>query len=1075
MKGFTTSGFFALRTPLLPIEDFLALSHGLAFSRSLRDGGDLAVSVAADRKLLCTRLQQFSDRTEVREALWLASPEFSAALSIWRQDPESKKGQRLEQALYRYIARMTSRPTPFGLFAGCCLGTIGEATRLELGPRAVYWRRSRLDMEYLCNLANKISSDPTLQGRVSFRPNTSLYLAAGRYHHARSYLAENVRSYRLVATEPTSYLDATLERASSGATADSLSSALVKDDPAISVEEAQAYVRQLIESQLLVSDLVPPITGPEPVNHMLSQFADAECSSFKRGLHSVAKNLYQLDQGRVGNDLATYQEIIDTISELPVEFQREHLIQVDLMKPAGRVCLGQHLIHDVLRGVDVLHCAVSSTVDAFKEFKDSFRERYQEQEVPLVLALDDEVGIGFERKDSLGAMVEPLIENLDLRDQSRIEAKATTRDFVLLRKLEELARQKSTILELDDDLLRSLRVENPVPLPDAFAVMGTVAAIPADGTAAKYSFYLHGVFGPSGANLLGRFCHAHDALTTCVKKHVQAEEDAKSGENVVFAEVAHLPEGRVGNILYRPVLRHYEIPFLAASRTPRDRQISVSDLLVSVENDRVILRSRRLGCQVLPRLTSAHSYSHGRNLKLYKFLCLLQGQGVAGTLAWNWGILDQVPFLPRVVIGNIVLAPARWRISKDVIRKLSSGRGPERLRGIHEWRVGAELPRFVLLAEADNRLLIDFENVLSIETLIEYIKNRESAMLLEMFPGPDGLCAHGPEGSFTHEIVIPFVRAKAQSLQPEHNTSVLPTNRRSKTIGDGQRSFLPGSEWLFAKVYASPAQIDRLLIEHIKPLVEEVLASADADRWFFVRYADPHWHLRLRFHGTPRTLSTQVLPQLWERLERQPQGRLWRVQFDTYERELERYGGIAGIRVAERLFQFDSELVLELLAAIEDRLGAGLRWQLGFLSVDTLLAGLGLDLRSRRGLVNHVGRSQEKHFPVGPRYKKQLSDKFRGERRHLEELLMASAADDSLPPSAHSALALYAKRLETVRAELGCAQQAGELTKSIPELAGSYVHMHLNRLFRSAANAQEIVLYDFLARTYDSRMAREKP
>ncbi len=34
--------------------------------------------------------------------------------------------------------------------------------------------------------------------------------------------------------------------------------------------------------------------------------------------------------------------------------------------------------------------------------------------------------------------------------------------------------------------------------------------------------------------------------------------------------------------------------------------------------------------------------------------------------------------------------------------------------------------------------------------------------------------------------------------------------------------------------------------------------------------------------------------------------------------------------------------------------------------------------------------------------------------------------------------------------------------------------MHLNRMFRSAANAQEMVLYDFLTRTYDSRLAKEK-
>jgi hypothetical protein len=41
-------------------------------------------------------------------------------------------------------------------------------------------------------------------------------------------------------------------------------------------------------------------------------------------------------------------------------------------------------------------------------------------------------------------------------------------------------------------------------------------------------------------------------------------------------------------------------------------------------------------------------------------------------------------------------------------------------------------------------------------------------------------------------------------------------------------------------------------------------------------------------------------------------------------------------------------------------------------------------------------------------------------------------------------------------------------------LAASYVHMHLNRLFRSAQNAQEMELYDFLARTYDSKMAKEE-
>src|SRR5262249_28086473 len=155
-----------------------------------------------------------------------------------------------------------------------------------------------------------------------------------------------------------------------------------------------------------------------------------------------------------------------------------------------------------------------------------------------------DVGIGFEHKDNPGATPEPLIQDLELRGvRSQMEARATKHDFVLLRELEELARHKHTVLELDDKLLDSLRAEDPRPLPDAFAVKGSLAFSSADCVPEKCSFYLHGVTGPSGATLLGRFCYAHDQLTAAVKEHLQAEEAARSGEPLVFAEVAHLPEG----------------------------------------------------------------------------------------------------------------------------------------------------------------------------------------------------------------------------------------------------------------------------------------------------------------------------------------------------------------------------------------------------------------------------------------------------------------------------------------------------------------------------------------------------
>ncbi len=94
-----------------------------------------------------------------------------------------------------------------------------------------------------------------------------------------------------------------------------------------------------------------------------------------------------------------------------------------------------------------------------------------------------------------------------------------------------------------------------------------------------------------------------------------------------------------------------------------------------------MLRSARLGREVIPRLTTAHNFSRG-SLGVYRFLCTLQSPGRASAgVSWSWGPLDGAPFLPRVTIGRVVLARASWWMLQDEIKPLAKAKGTERYAG----------------------------------------------------------------------------------------------------------------------------------------------------------------------------------------------------------------------------------------------------------------------------------------------------------------------------------------------------------------------------------------------------------
>jgi thiopeptide-type bacteriocin biosynthesis protein len=1063
-QRYTPSGFFVLRTPLLPFEEMVAWGEGLEAVGSLGDPRGLEEALERDRARLRARLLAAVTRPEVRDAIFVASPSVDEALEVWQKDPDSQRGRKLEPAVVAYFSRAAARATPFGLFAGCTTGTIDTQTRLQLKAREWYRRHSRLDMDYLWALAEAVERDPRLRELFVYEPNSSLYETAGRLRLAEARLTATGRSYHLVAVDKSPYLTAVLERARGGATPAAAAEALVNDE--ISQAEAEEFVAELVDNQLLVSDARPVVTGEEPVHGLVATLgAHAETAPIAERLHEARAALEAIDAAGLGASPDRYRAVASVLGELPAQPDLSRLVQVDLVKPAQEVTLGSRVVSEITRGVRILHqLALPQGPDGLSQFREAFSQRYETREVPLVEALDEEIGIGFERSGSPLAEASPLLAGLPFPAGDRAAMPWTGRDALLLGKLAHALAEGAGEIALDTSDLEALASPQHRPLPDAFYVVAMVAA-ESDRAIAQGAFrvLLHWVDGPPGALMLGRFCHADQTLHEFVRAHLR-EEEARRPERV-FAEIVHLPDGRTGNILCRPVLREYEIPYLGRSGAPADRQIPVTDLLVSVRNDRIVLRSRRLGREVVPRLTTAHD-EDWRNLGVYRFLCALQRQDVVSELAWDWGPLWEAPFLPRVVSGRLVLSHARWNLAEAELRALAQARGADQFAAVQAWRAERRLPRYVALADRDHQLVIDLDNVLSVAALAHQLRGRRQAVLVEMFPDPDALCVTGPEGRFVHELVVPFVQAAPPRPEPD---SAAPQVTRSLV----RRRFPPGSEWLYAKLYTGTGTADQLLNHVVGPLVRSWLASGAAGGWFFIRYADPDWHLRLRLHGEPGRLHAEVLPGLEAAaaplLEA---GQLWRMQLDTYEREVERYGGDRGIELAEQLFAADSEAVLSILGSLSGDAGLDLRWRLAMAGIDLLFEDLGLSLEEKRSVARQAREGFGREFGIDGSFRGQVSQRYRAERARLEALLDPGQAPPALLAAGREALRRRSLRLAPVTAELRQLSQAGRLSATMTDLARSFAHMHVNRLLRSAQRAQELVLYELLDRTYSSRAGR---
>lgn len=994
-----------------------------------------------------------------QEGIYLSSMDFWQELQK-KDELSEKEKEKLYLTYTKYWIRSCTRCTPYGTFAGfAMIDIVDSQTQLVVDEKEKHDRKLRIDLSYIVNLVNTITKIPCVYEQIKFYTNNSIYELSSGYRYAENLNKKGSTKYELTSLKKTDYLRSILEHAQSGETIKGLTEILIAFD-GITRDEAREFLAELVSSQILVSELEPTITGKEPFLQLIEKISAIEgVESLQDELHHIKNLLNSRVKG-----VAQYQEINTRLQSLvDISGNVKNSVQVDLLLGFRSKTISEELINSLTGQLqDLFLLSRQSESSELESFKKKFIEKYEDVEMPLTLVLDAESGIGFGEINEEASANNSLINDLVFQNPNIV----TQTEFdhiqqLAFNKYHDFLKNHKEVINIDESDLQSLKKKSDhFKFSKSIYVLGSLMKENGQLDKDNFLFDVSAFGGTSAANLYGKFTHASTQLTSLTKEILKKEENEIP--DAIYAEIVHLPEAHVGNILLRPVLRPYEIPYVGGAGTDDSHQILLNDLYVAIQQGEVVLISKRLCKRVIPKLTTAHNYQY-KTLPVYKFLCSLQSQAIAKVNVWDWGNLEILKFLPRVVYKKLIIKKATWKFTEEDLSNLPA-KPMELRRYFADFKIKWALPDLITYLDEDNKLLIDFSQDHGILLFIHYLKKLKRIIVEEYLFTEDNCIVRDAAGlGYANEIVLPLYEDMLSQV-----SSPLKVRQINSVI---KRKFLPISEWCYFKIYAGLKVSEQLLTNEILNFVEDGLKDDHFKKFFFVRYKDDFAHVRIRFYNTDinkqATLSNNFLSILQPFLD---QGHIDKINIDTYIRETGRYGEDL-VEEAENLFHNDSLTVLRLISLIEGSENEIYRMLFALRGIDMLLDDFSLTNHEKEDLARHNQSLFFKEFGGGDALQSQLNNKYRRYKDLIFSHLDPSNDEENGIAEVVKLFSIRSEENIPVIARINSKVSLESSRQRFFELLTSYIHMFINRMFIGKQRMNELVIYHFLERYYKSRAA----
>lgn len=821
----------------------------------------------------------------VFEAILVSSPDLMESIINYEKRNTRQKKQ-ITKSLLNYLNRMSSRATPYGLMASVGFGEFQEQTKENKTKE--YFKEVCIDSEWLQSFIDSNITNPFIITSLMVKVNPTICIKDNNFIVDVRPPGNNQMLNVVLPNDP--FLKFIQTNTKKLININRLVENIQIEFKDLDITKIKLSILKLLECGFLICDF-QLLSNKKNSLEFIKEKIDLidEKNEVQDKFYFFKKYLKEYEKREVGEGV----KYIDKLNnELRNTFPVKNPIQVNLFEN-NMFSLSNTIGEEMKEVADVLFkiSREDKTFAHLKEYKHRFIQQYgYKREVSLKTLLDEDKGLG----------APSIYLNYNIQQDVGYVSK---NDLILMNLLNDINQKKSKELVLTDEIIEQLtsvkqktNIQNTLELYFEYIEGSNVAINNVD-----YSIILGPNIGTRGAGkTFARFDAFFESILNKKNKNVYNIIKKRTSEDVIYAELKYLPDNpRLINLLPGNSSYPYQIPINCITNDSNIFNIELDDILVGIKNDTFYLKSKKLKKQIIP--IKNHMINHYSFPNIVRFLCEMEYEGQDNWTPFDWGVLENQTFLPRVKYKNTILYSARWLFSLESLSINTNATIDIFIERFNIWKNNNAIPKFINIGKSSSRLIYDTENfndLKDIFTTAKKLKKNEVLTLVES--NRNFKTEHS--SLLSQEIVLPLYSINEYKSIPNQYDLLKEPVQEIK--------YFPGSIWSSFKIYINKKRQDEFISKFIVSIIEKLKANNLIEKWYFLKYRDPKNHIRLRVKGLSNNITQEVITMLNDNTKENMDVFINDITIDTYKPEIEKYGGRECIDLAEDWFMKDSEAII---------------------------------------------------------------------------------------------------------------------------------------------------------------------